>query len=108
MNTKVIELLELLHIDLCGPSTIESIGGNKYRHVIIDDFSRFTWVHFLKKKSEPKPKLKDFIKQNEIQLQKLVQNIRSNNSLEFKNQVFEEFMTAKGVSHKFLALYIPQ
>lgn len=41
MNTKIVEPLELIHIDLCGPSSIESIGGNKYILVIFDDFSRF-------------------------------------------------------------------
>ena len=48
MNTQIVEPLKLLHIDLCGPSSIESIGGNKYILVIVDDFSRFMWVFFLK------------------------------------------------------------
>ena len=38
LNTKVIEPLELLHIDLFGPSSIKSIGGSKYILVIVDDF----------------------------------------------------------------------
>lgn len=42
VNTKVIEPLELLHIDLCGPSSIETIGDDKYILVIVDDFSRFS------------------------------------------------------------------
>ena len=61
VNTKEIEPLELLHIDLCGQSAIESIGGNRCTLVIVDDFYRFTWMHFLKKKSEAIPKLMDFI-----------------------------------------------
>ena len=68
MNTKVIEPLKLLHIDICGPSAIESIGGNRYILVIVNDFSRFTWVYFLKPKSEATPQLKEFIKQIELQL----------------------------------------
>lgn len=43
------------------------------------------------------PKFKDFIKQTELQLQKLVRDVRSDNGLEFKNQAFEEFLTEKGV-----------
>jgi hypothetical protein len=43
--------LELLHMDLFGPVAYLSIGGNKYGHVIVDDFSRFTWVFFLQDKS---------------------------------------------------------
>jgi hypothetical protein len=43
--------LELLHIDLFGPITYISIGGSKYCFVIVDDYSRFTWVFFLQEKS---------------------------------------------------------
>jgi transposase InsO family protein len=39
--------LELLHMDLFGPVACLSIGGSKYGLVIVDDFSRFTWVFFL-------------------------------------------------------------
>jgi hypothetical protein len=39
--------LELLHMDLFGPVAYLSIGGSKYGLVIVDDFSRFTWVFFL-------------------------------------------------------------
>ena len=46
------KLLELLHIDLFGPSRIMSLGGNYYDLVIVDDYSRFTWTLFLKTKNE--------------------------------------------------------
>jgi hypothetical protein len=38
---------ELLHMDLFGPTTYTSIGGNKYDFMIMDDFTRYTWVAFL-------------------------------------------------------------
>jgi hypothetical protein len=44
--------LELLHMDLFGPIAYLSIGGSKYGLVIVDDFSRFTWVFFLQDKLE--------------------------------------------------------
>ena len=66
INMKVIEPLELLHIDLYGASAIESIGGNKYILVIVDDFSRFTCVYFFKQKSDATSKLKHFIEQIEL------------------------------------------
>ena len=43
--------LELLHIDLFGPNAYKSLGGNSFGLVIVDDFSRFTWVFFLDDKS---------------------------------------------------------
>nr|KAJ0227036.1 hypothetical protein LSAT_V11C100049630 [Lactuca sativa] len=108
INTKIVEALELLHIDLCGPSAIESIDGSKYILVIVDDFSRFTWVFFLKQKSNATPKLKMFIKKVEVQLKKTVRNIRSDNGLEFKNKDFEDFLAYKGITHNFSAPYTPQ
>ncbi|GJX78215.1 integrase, catalytic region, zinc finger, CCHC-type containing protein [Tanacetum coccineum] len=44
--------LELLHMDLCGPMRVASINGKKYIIVIVDDYSRFTWVYFLRIKDE--------------------------------------------------------
>nr|GEU99905.1 hypothetical protein [Tanacetum cinerariifolium] len=44
--------LHLLHMDLCGPMRVASINGKRYVLVIIDDYSRYTWVHFLRTKDE--------------------------------------------------------
>nr|GEY91768.1 hypothetical protein [Tanacetum cinerariifolium] len=46
------EKLYLLHMDLCGPMRVESINGKKYILIIVDDYSRFTWVKFLRSKDE--------------------------------------------------------
>nr|GEW92437.1 reverse transcriptase domain-containing protein [Tanacetum cinerariifolium] len=44
--------LHLLHMDLCGPMRIASINGKRYILVIVDDYSHYTWVHFLRSKDE--------------------------------------------------------
>jgi hypothetical protein len=77
--------LELLHMDLFGPVAYLSIGGSKYGLVIVDDFSRFTWVLFLQDKSETQGTLKHFLRraQNEFELK--VKKTRSDNGSEFKN-----------------------
>nr|ABA98030.2 retrotransposon protein, putative, Ty1-copia subclass [Oryza sativa Japonica Group] len=77
--------LELLHMDLFGPIAYLSIGGDKYGLVIVDDFSRFTWVFFLHDKSETQAIFKKFERraQNEFDLK--IKNIRSDNGKEFKN-----------------------
>jgi len=98
----------LLHTDLCGPSAIESVGGNQYILVVVDDFSRYTWVFFLKHKSEATSQLINFIKKVELILRKPVRKIRSDNGTEFKNHAFEDFLINKGISHNFCAPYTPQ
>jgi hypothetical protein len=62
--------LELLHMDLFGPIAYISIGGSKYCLVIVDDYSRFTWVFFLQEKSQIQETLKGFLRraQNEFGL----------------------------------------
>jgi hypothetical protein len=62
--------LELLHKDLFGPVAYLSIGGSKYGLVIVDDFSRFTWVFLLQDKSETQGTFKRFLRraQNEFEL----------------------------------------
>ncbi|GJU55772.1 retrovirus-related pol polyprotein from transposon TNT 1-94 [Tanacetum coccineum] len=52
--------LQLLHMDLCGPMRVESINGKKYVLVIVDDYSRYTWTHFLSSKDETPNVLIDF------------------------------------------------
>nr|GFD08950.1 integrase, catalytic region, zinc finger, CCHC-type, peptidase aspartic, catalytic [Tanacetum cinerariifolium] len=47
-----LEVLNTLHMDLCGPMRVQTINGKKYILVIVDDYSRFTWVKFLRSKDE--------------------------------------------------------
>jgi hypothetical protein len=100
--------LKLLHIYLFGPIAYISIGGNKYGLVIVDDFSRFTWIFFLQDKSEAKGIVKKFIRrvQNEFELK--VKNIRSDNESKFRNTQVEEFLDEEGIKHKLSAPYTPQ
>nr|GFC30766.1 retrovirus-related Pol polyprotein from transposon TNT 1-94 [Tanacetum cinerariifolium] len=54
--------LQLLHMDLCGPMRVESINGRKYVLVVVDDYSRYTWTHFLRSKDETPEVLIDFLR----------------------------------------------
>ena len=45
-------LFEPIHTDICGPMNTSSLGSQRYFLIFIDDFSRMTWVYFLKEKSE--------------------------------------------------------
>jgi hypothetical protein len=54
--------LELLHMDLFGPIAYISIDGSKYCLVIVDNYSRFTWLFFLQEKSQTQETLKRILK----------------------------------------------
>ncbi|GKD84532.1 retrovirus-related pol polyprotein from transposon TNT 1-94 [Tanacetum coccineum] len=73
------EKLYLLHMDLCGPMRIQSINRRKYILVIVDDYSQFTWVKFLRSKYEVLEFMIKFLKMIQVRLNETVQNIRTYN-----------------------------
>ncbi|GKB96934.1 retrovirus-related pol polyprotein from transposon TNT 1-94, partial [Tanacetum coccineum] len=54
--------LHLIHMDLCGLMRVESNNGKQYILVIVNDYSRYTWVHFLRSKDEASEEIKFFLK----------------------------------------------
>ncbi|GJY01124.1 putative reverse transcriptase domain-containing protein [Tanacetum coccineum] len=83
--------LELLHMDLCGPMRVASVNGKKYILVIVDDFSRFTWVYFLRSKDETPEIIKKFIAQAQLNYKAKVCKIRTDNGTEFKNATLKAY-----------------
>jgi transposase InsO family protein len=100
--------LKMLHMNLFGPIAYISIGGNKYDLVIVDDYSRFTWVFFLQDKSETQEVLKKFLRRAQNKFDAKVKKIRSNNDTEFKNTQVEDFLDEEDIKHEFLTPYTPQ
>jgi hypothetical protein len=100
--------LELLHMDLFGPIAYISIGGSKYYLVIVDDYSRFTWVFFLQEKSQTQKILKGFFRRARNKFGLRIKKIRSDNGTEFKNSQIEGFFEEEGIKHEFSSPYMPQ
>ncbi|GJV20600.1 putative ribonuclease H-like domain-containing protein, partial [Tanacetum coccineum] len=100
--------LQLLHMDLFGPTSVRSLNHKTYCLVITDDFSRFSWVFFLRTKDETSAILKDFIRQIENQLNQKVKTIRSDNGTEFKNKDVIEFCGLKGIKREYSNARTPQ
>nr|GFC49547.1 putative ribonuclease H-like domain-containing protein [Tanacetum cinerariifolium] len=100
--------LHLLHMDLCDPMRIASINGKRYVLVIVDDYSRYTWVHFLISKDETPEVIKTFLKRITVLLQSPVIIIRTDNGTEFKNQVLKEYFDSVGISHQVSSVRTPQ
>ena len=91
--------LELLHMDLFGPTTYKSLGGNLYCLVIVDDYSRYVWTFFLEDKSKTVRIFKIFIKQAQNEFESSVVKVRSDNSSEFQNTQVEELCNEIGIKH---------
>nr|GEY80180.1 retrovirus-related Pol polyprotein from transposon TNT 1-94 [Tanacetum cinerariifolium] len=100
--------LHLLHMDLYGPMRIASINGKRYVLVIVDDYSYYTWVHFLRSKDETPEVIKTFLKRITVHLQSPVIIIRTDNGIEFKNQVLKEYFDSVGISHQMSSVRTPQ
>ena len=90
--------LSLLHMDLCGPMQVQSLAGKKYVLVIVDDYSRYTWVFFLRSKDETLEVIITFIKNIQVRLQVDVQTVRTDNWTEFKNKVMHKFYAELGIT----------
>ncbi|GJV63620.1 retrovirus-related pol polyprotein from transposon TNT 1-94 [Tanacetum coccineum] len=58
-------------MDLCGPMRVQTVNGKKYILVIVDDYSRFTWVKFLRSKDETPAVVIKFLKQIQVGLNKI-------------------------------------
>jgi transposase InsO family protein len=100
--------MELLHMDLFGLVAYISIGGSKYGLVIIDDFSRYTWVFFLSDKGESQEVLKKFMRRAQNEFEFKIKKVRSDNGTEFKNTSVEESLGEEGIKHEFSVSYTPQ
>jgi transposase InsO family protein len=100
--------LKMLYMDLFGPVAYVYIGSNKYDLIIIDDYSRFTWVFFLQDKSETQEVIKKLLRMTQNEFDAKVKKIRSDNGTKFKNIQVEDFLDEEGIKHEFLAPYTSQ
>ena len=98
---------ELIHIDLIGPIT-ESIYGNKYVLTILDDFTHYNWVIFMKNKSDTFINFSNWHNYIKNIFNKTVTNIRSDNGTEFLSTNFKNFYSKYGINHQTTVPYNPQ
>ncbi|GJU51001.1 retrovirus-related pol polyprotein from transposon TNT 1-94 [Tanacetum coccineum] len=107
-TSSIKKCLHLLHMDLFGPVTPRSINHEKYTLVIVDEYSRYTWVYFLKKKSQAPKTIMSFIKRVENQNDIKVKQLRTDNGTKFRNSILVNFYDEKGISKNFSSPYTPE
>ncbi|KAJ6842177.1 uncharacterized protein M6B38_302295 [Iris pallida] len=100
--------LQLLHMDLFGPSRIASLGGKLYTFVIIDDFFRYTWVYFLVRKNDALSEFVTFCKKVQNEKGFMITRIRSDHGSKFENAEFKQFCDTHGYLHEFSCPRTPQ
>ncbi|GKB68955.1 retrovirus-related pol polyprotein from transposon TNT 1-94 [Tanacetum coccineum] len=107
INT-IMEVLHTLHMDLCGPLRVQSINGKKYILVIVDDYSRFTWVKFLRSKDETPAFVINLLKQLQVGLNKTGRFMLTDNGTEFMNKALFDYYESVGITYEKTVPRTPQ
>ena len=100
--------LEIVHTDLYGPTRTKIMQEGYYFMFLIDDYTRTTWVTFLKEKLESFEKFKIFKEMVENETHMKIKCLRSDNGGEFTSNEFNEFCDMHGIKRKFSAATTPQ
>jgi transposase InsO family protein len=98
---------QLLHMDTVGPSRVRSMGGKWCVLVIVDDYSRYSWVFFLESKDQVFEHFWLLALRLNNEYPNCLKAIRSDNGTEFRNVSFHEFCLEHGIDQQFSAPRIP-
>jgi transposase InsO family protein len=101
-------MFELVHSDVWGPAPIILYNDYRYYVIFIDDFSKTTWLYLMKNKSEVFSHFLTFTNLVEIQYNKKIKILRTDNGTKFINQSFSNFTNSKGIIHQTSCVYTPQ
>ena len=108
-SSQTTKMLELVHSDVCGPLETPSLGGSQYFITFIDDFSKWTVVYMMKKKSDS---LKCFEKFHNIAQTHTggskIKVLRTDNGGEYISAAFKSYLEQHGITHHTTIPYTPQ
>ena len=107
-ESKAKGILEIIHSDVCGPMSSSSLSRYVYYVSFIDNFSRKTWIYFMKNKDEVFNKFKEFKALIENHTEKKIKTFRSDNGGEFTSNEFKELCKDSGIKREFSTPYNPQ
>ena len=101
-------VLQLVHSDVWGPTRETSHGGNRYYVSFIDDYSRKTWVYFMKNKSNVFYYFNIFRSQVENEVNIQIKMTRSDGGGEYFSNEFSNFFIENRIIRQFICKYTPQ
>jgi hypothetical protein len=100
--------LEIVHIDLCGPTRTKGLNGKQYFMLLVDDYTRMIVVFFLRKKSEAFKHFKIYKEMVETEMDLKIKCLRSENGGEFTSKEFMDLFGEHGIKRQFSAARTPQ
>ena len=106
-KSKAKGILEIIHSDVCGPMSSSSLSGYVYYVSFIDDFSRKTWIYFMKNKDEVFSKFKEFKAFIENHIEKKIRTFRLDNGGESTSNEFKELCKDSGIKRELSTPYNP-
>lgn len=104
---RATEPFELVHSDVCGPMSVNSIGGSRYFVTFTDDYTRYTYIYFIKHKDEVLVKFKEFVNMVKNSTGKNVKTLRTDNGGEYCSKEFESSLKEEGILHQLTVPYSP-
>lgn len=107
-GTRATEILQIVHSDICGPMECKSIGGSRYFLLFVDDFTRMTFIYFLKCKSETLTCFKEFKAMVENYQNTRIKILRTDNGCEYCSNAFQNFLKHEGIIHQKTNPYTPE
>lgn len=102
------EILQIIHTDVWGPIQTTSMGGAKYYIEVIDNYSKWCEITFLKSKAEAFNATKEYINFVEKQTVKSVKIIQSDNGREYMSNEFSSYLKNRGIGQRLTVLHNPE
>lgn len=99
---------EIIHSDVWGMSHVLSHAQYRYFVTFIDDYSRFTWVYFLRSKADVFSTFKTFVAYVKTQFSTCIKILRSDSRGEYMSHAFQSFLQQKGILSQRSCPYTPQ
>ncbi|KAG5874041.1 hypothetical protein JTB14_021769 [Gonioctena quinquepunctata] len=106
--TKTTNVLDIIHTDLCGPMRTITPGGKKYILTFIDDFSRYSTIYLLSRRSEVFDKLREYVRLVQNKFNKKPKLSRSDRGGEYINSEVTNFLESEGIELQLTAPYSSQ
>lgn len=107
-SIKSTKCFQLIHIDVWGPYKVSTHTGCNMFLTIVDDFSRYTWVHLIKHKSDSVAVLENFIQYVKNQFDLVINCIRSDNAKELCEGKALALYLKHGIQHQSSCSDTPQ